>query len=287
MRKYRQIISIFIGCLLLPIQVLAASPGRVIYDFKQLTNHSGKIELYWHKEGEKNIQIISYYVNQDNVMEVTYRVGNDIPEGFQKMTIFNPKVIFPIPIVLKEQQVEKMSLTDLPEDKEKQYDIISLYDQGIVNGYVDKTFKPGHSVKRAEFFAMLVAAADYELDDDVASTFTDVANDYWGKKYIMALVKKDIVKGSGNGLCKPLGDITIGEVLAIIDRTFIFHEQTSSYLLPDKNHWSNPYYISASKAGILKQSDAFVNPYTPDMKATRQQCASLLSRVLLKGYTIR
>ncbi len=279
--------SICIGCLLLSMQVVASSPSRVIYDFNQLTDHSGEIELYWHTEGEMNIQIISYFVNQDQVMEVTYRVGDNIPDGFHKMTLFNPKVTFPIPIVLKEQKVEKMSLTDLPDDKEKKYDILGLYDQGIINGYVDQTFKPSNTVKRAEFFAMLVAAADFDVDESTDSIFTDVAQGYWGKKYIMALVNKGIVEGSGNGLCKPLGEITIGEILAIIDRTFIFHEQSGTYLAPEKNHWSNTYYESAAKAGILKNSDTFVGPYTPDMKATRQQCASLLSRVLLSGYSIR
>ncbi len=287
MKRYRHIISIIIGCLLLSIQVLASSPSRVIYDFTQLTDHSGEIELYWNTEGEKNIQIISYYVNQDQVMEVIYRVGDNIPEGFHKMTILNPSVTFPMPIVLKEQQVEKLSLTDLPNDKEEKYDILGLYDQGIINGFVDKTFKPNNTVKRAELFAMLVAAADFEIDDSIPSSFTDVADNYWGKKHIMALVNKGIVEGSGNGLCKPLGEITIGEVLAIIDRTFIFHDQSGTYVAPEMDHWSNEYYISATKAGIFKSSDSFVGPYKPDMKATRQQCASLLSRVLLSGYSIR
>lgn len=274
-------------CLLLSTTVKASAPNRVLYDFDQMTDNSGKITLFWKAESNKRIQVISYYMNDDNVMEVTYRVGDQIPEGYHKMTIMNPSITFPVPIILKEQKVEGDPLSDLPQNKEERYDILTLYDQGIINGYVDGTFKPNNTVIRAEFFAILVGAVGYEVVEQATSIFTDVADDYWAKKFIMALADRGIVKGNGDGLCNPIGDVTIGQVLALIDRTFILYEDTKTYSEPTGSHWSNPSYVTLAKAGIVRSTDAFSHPYKPDMKATRKQCASLISRVLQSGYSIR
>lgn len=258
---------------------------RVIYDFTQYSDTSGEIELTWKEDNRDNIQIISYYLTKDNVLQVTYRTGNDIPEGFNKRTING--IDFPVKIILQEQRVQEDILTDLPDDKTNRNDILNLYNRGIINGYSDNSFKPDNKVTRAEFFAMLVATADYEIDTDSQSAFSDVANDFWGKKYIITLANKGVVSGDGNGLCNPNGKITVGEVLAIIDRTFTFYDQSRDYKKPTAAHWSNENFINTAKADIVRNIDAFYNPYTPNMEATRLQCATLLSRVLQSNYSLK
>ncbi|MCT4542009.1 MAG: S-layer homology domain-containing protein [Vallitalea sp.] len=283
MKKYI-LIGIIIGSLIINTS-MASAASRVIYSFNQLSNDSGEITLSWNKDdNNKIIQITSYYLTKDNILEVTYRVGDNIPNGFNKRVIRG--INFPVRINLKEQQVDKDILTDLPQELNNRYDILNLYDRGFINGYNDNSFRPNNKVKRAEFFAMLVATAGYEIDTVSKSIFKDVKDDFWGKKYIMTLANKGVVAGNGNGLSNPFGEITIGEVLAIVDRTFSFHNQSNSYIKPTKDHWSNNNYINVAKAGIVRKIDSFYNPYNPNLKATRQQCATILSRILQTHYTV-
>ncbi|WP_304942859.1 S-layer homology domain-containing protein [Vallitalea guaymasensis] len=285
MKKYVILLTIIISLFINTTMVSAVS-SRVIYNFTQYSETKGEIELSWNVDNNNDeIQIISYYLTNDNVLEVTYRVGSNIPKGFNKMTI--DRINFPVRIILKMQKAEQDILTDLPEDKVNRYDILNLYDRGIINGYEDNSFKPNNNVVRAEFFAMLAATADYEIDTQSESIFKDVDNAFWGRKYIMTLANKGIVSGNGNGLCNPKGDITIGEVLKIIDKTFRFHDESSSYKAPTVNHWSNENFVNMAKADIVRDIDIFYNPYKPNMKATRQQCATILSRVLQTNYTIK
>ncbi|GMQ57701.1 hypothetical protein AN1V17_20960 [Vallitalea sediminicola] len=285
MKKY--VISlIIISSLFINTIIVSAVSSRVIYNFTQYSETKGEIELAWNVQDSKDeIQVISYYLTKDNVLEVTYRVGDNIPEGFNKRTIDG--ISFPIRIILKKQKVEQDVLTDLPEDKVNRYDILNLYDRGIINGYEDNSFKPNNNVVRAEFFAMLAATAGFEIDTESESIFKDVDNNFWGKKYIMTLANKGIISGNGNGICNPKGDITIGEVLKIIDKTFRFHDESSSYKNPIVNHWSNENFVNMAKAHIVRDIDAFYSPYKPNTKATRQQCATLLSRALQTNYTIK
>lgn len=279
-------IVLLVICSLFINIVFVNGADRVIYDFIQYSDTNGQIELNWKENNSDNIQITSYYLSEDNVLVVTYVIGKNIPEGFNKMTIDG--IDFPVRIILQEQKVDKDILTDLPNDKTERYDILNLYNRGIINGYNDNSFKPDKKVTRTEFFAMLVDTAGYEVDTKSESTFSDVNNDFWGKKYIMTLAEKGVVSGNGKGLCNPFGEISVGEVLAIIDRTFTFHDQSKKdYQRPTSNHWSNENFINVAKANIVRNSDTYYSPYTPDFKITRLQCATLLSRVLQTNYSLK
>ena len=283
----KKLLIVFLISSFLLNSILVIADTRVIYKFEQITDSSGRIELNWNKEGQKeNIQVTGYYLIEGDILEVSYRVGEDIPKGFNKMTIILNKSKFPLKIVLKQQQVDKARISDLPQNKIDKYNILNLYDRGIINGYTDGTVKPNDLVTRAEFSAMMVAAATYDIDINSPSIFTDVPNNFWGKKYIMTLARKNILNGVGNGLFDPNGKVTIGQVIAIIDRTFDFYNNENSYHEPSIRDYSYDNYISLAKAGIIREGDDFYYPYTPNIKATRMQCATLLSRVLETLYEV-
>jgi hypothetical protein len=283
--KKKVLFLLVVSCFIIQTSFSYGADSRVIYDFTQLTEDSGEIILQWNNDKIKdNIQMISYYLTNDNVLEVTYRTGNNIPSGFNKRIIKG--INFPIRTILIEQKVELDKLSDLPKNKIDKYDILNLYDRGIVNGYKGQ-FYPSNNVRRAEFFAMIASTAGYEIDDTSKSVFSDVDDNFWGRKYIMTLYNKGVLSGNGKGLCNPNGFITIGEVLAVIDRIFTFQDQSADYKKPVKNHFSNNNYITLVKSSIIKQNDKYYYPYTPNVKATKQQCATLLSRVLLNNYKVK
>lgn len=77
--------------------------------------------------------------------------------------------------------------------------ILSLKEQGIINGRSETEFDPSATVTRAEFSHMLAKAM--KLDPENAkSDFADVSEDDWFYKSVSALSEKGIVNGTGNGL---------------------------------------------------------------------------------------
>lgn len=277
--------------LVLFISVASTTPIRaakdlnhVIYDVTWISDHSARIELSWSEGKGKTLRITGWNVDENNIMTVHYDVGAS-ESGFAKRTIADAKLKTPTRIVLEEdtsmQDGKTVSLfTDMPESSMSQAAIKHLYDQGIINGYTDGSFKPNHSVSRAEFAKMLFMTDDMRTSHSEEVMFSDVATNHWAYPYISTLADKGIVNGKGDNRFDPSGTITVGEVLAIIDRSFTFYPKEASYTYGLTGHWSDASFQQLVKAGIVRPEDTFYEPYTPAAVATREQCAILLSRVL-------
>jgi len=254
--------------------------SRVIYEVTELSEHSAQIELKWNDNSTENIQIVSWNLINEDTLKIVYITGENMPSGWNKRKIEGNEYNFPIKIILEEQKMETQTFTDLPKEDEIKYSILNLYYRDIINGYTDGTFKPKNLVTRAEFAKMITKAAQYKLDKDIKSSFKDVSNDFWGLDYIMTLANKEIIKGRPDGTFDSNGNISIGEVLTIINRTFIFYNGDGNYSYTLPSHWSNEDFIKLAQVEIVKNTDSFYYPYTPDRKATREECAILISRIL-------
>lgn len=77
--------------------------------------------------------------------------------------------------------------------------ILSLKEQGIINGRSETEFDPSATVTRAEFSHMLAKAMKLDTEN-AKSDFADVSEDDWFYKSVSALSEKGIVNGTGNGL---------------------------------------------------------------------------------------
>ncbi len=288
MKKIVGMFLVMVMCIgvvgMMPIQA-AKAMNHVIYDVTWLSDHSARVELTWSEGSGDTIRITGWNMNDDKSMTVHYDIGSS-ESGFAKRTIVDADLHTPTRIVLEEDQsVSKETstalFTDMPDAQASQVAIKHLYDQGIINGYTDGSFKPNHSVSRAEFAKMLVMTADMRTTHTEKSTFTDVASSYWAFPYISTLAEKGIVQGKGDNRYDPSGTITIGEVLAIINRSFTFYADGASYPYALSGHWSDASFHQLVKANIVQSGDAYYQPYTPTAVATREQCALLLSRVLI------
>jgi hypothetical protein len=280
----------FIGILivamsLFSISVYGSDNNRVIYEFDQVSDQSGYLTLKWFRTSNEPIQITGYTIVNPNRIEVSYQTGGRTSDT---ILIRNNQIQMPFKIVLRNQNNNKEKLIDLPEDIEIKDHIIHLYDRGIVSGYTDGTFLPNNTVTREEFTTMIVLAARYVVEKEKESPFKDVKNTDWSKEYIVTLASKGILVGDGAGSFNPKSDITIGEVLAVIDRTFsIYTGKQQVFENVVNNHWSNGNYNSLVKQGIIHSKDAFSTPYEPNKKATREECAVLISRILEQIYKTR
>ncbi len=265
--------------------VLAQS--RVIAEVTALTDHSARISLSWSDDNTSQGVMITGWRFEEERLVVTYRTGNDVPVGFSTRTVTHESYTFPMQVLLEGEGSEVKVFSDMTEATEGYGSIMNLYHRGIIGGYPDGTFQALNNVTRAEFSKMLLMTAEYTLDTSLNSTFTDVRNDYWGKAFIMTLASKGILNGKGNQTFDPTGQIKIGEVLAVITRTFDLYGEENSYPYTLTDHWSNTAFKNAVADNIILPTDTLYKNYTPETPATRAQCAIFLSRVLESLHDVR
>ncbi|OAB41197.1 S-layer homology domain-containing protein [Paenibacillus antarcticus] len=93
--------------------------------------------------------------------------------------------------------------------------LATLKASGIINGYVDGTFKPNQTITRAEIVAMLSKVMHTTLVKN--EKFNDVSGN-WAEAEIAALSDMGIIKGSADGSFKPNANATRSESLVMILR---------------------------------------------------------------------
>ena len=105
------------------------------------------------------------------------------------------------------------SFTDVPADHMFYDEISILASLNIVNGYSDNSYKPEQPVTRQEI-ALLVSRA-LQISSSKENPFKDVEN---YSKAIVALIDKEIIKGTSATTFEPTKTATRGEAAAIIAR---------------------------------------------------------------------
>lgn len=273
---------IILPLILAAFMVSSYANERIIADVEVLSEKSAKIELKGlDNESKYPIKILGWTLVNDDTLKIIYETGPSISKGWNIRRIEGENLKFPIKIFLEEKGKENVTFPDLPKNEEIKQSILNLFYQGIISGYTDGSFKPKNNVSRAEFAKMISITAKYNITNQgKAARFNDIKDTFWARNYIYYLAEKEIIKGRGDGTFDPNGNISIGEVLAVINRTFIIFNKENSYKGSLANHWSNNDFLTMVEAGIVKPSDDFYISYKPNNKATREECALLLSRVL-------
>lgn len=153
-----------------------------------------------------------------------------------------------------------------------------VYDNALMNGYSDGTFKPDASITRAEFSAVM--ARFLKLDDkaSAAEKFGDVKG-HWAIGYIGALADKGIVGGVIENSFAPDDNITREQMAAILSRAFDLKE-TSPELFADNGEisdWAHDYVYACRKAGYMNGDAA--NNFSPLDNASRAEVATVIYRL--------
>jgi len=95
-------------------------------------------------------------------------------------------------------------------------EIMTLKSSGIINGYLDGTFKPNQSINKAEIVSMLFKVIS-TTSIPKPSKFNDVSGS-WAESEIDTLFDIGIVNGNGDGSFKPQANATRLESLLMIMR---------------------------------------------------------------------
>jgi hypothetical protein len=153
---------------------------------------------------------------------------------------------------------------------------------GIVNGYVDGTFKPGNTVTRAEFSVMLMKAIKRQ-EAGAELTFTDKADiGSWAQAGVAQAVQAGIINGYEDGTFRPNANMTRAEMATMIAKALrlTIEPVTTTGFADDERipSWAKGAVAALKNLGIIGGKDA--NTFDPSGKATRAEAVTVLIKLL-------
>jgi hypothetical protein len=133
---------------------------------------------------------------------------------------FNPVGTEPEPEPYVEptpEPVEYVAMRDINGHKYEEA-IWYVFNNDIVEGYEDGSYKPDQNINRAELLKIVVESkynTEFNAYEDI-DCFTDVFADAWYSKYVCFAQEKNLVEGYDDGSFKPANEINFVEALKIV-----------------------------------------------------------------------
>ena len=162
---------------------------------------------------------------------------------------------------------------DMADHWAKDY-VDRLFDDGVIGGYDDNTFRPNQNVTRAEYIKMIVGM--FNLTETSENIFTDVDASAWYTEYIEKALAAGLITGDG-GKFNPNDTITRQDAAVILYRLGVKAGETEITFADEAN--VSDYATEAVKclasAGIINGSDGNFNPKNA---ITRAETAAILCR---------
>jgi hypothetical protein len=153
-------------------------------------------------------------------------------------------------------------------------------DKGLIKGYEDGSFKPDHSITRAEFMALVNRS--FSFTEKAAISFSDISANNWAYSEIAIAVKAGYITGYANGTIGADKSISRQEAAAIVDRllglTNIANVETSFTDSSSIAQWAKGSVDAAVAKGILKGYGD--NSFKPLKSITRAEAIVVLDRAL-------
>lgn len=91
--------------------------------------------------------------------------------------------------------------------------------QGIIQGYEDKTLRPNSFTSRTEALKIILLAAKKKITSGTASSFTDLPENFWGKDLINFAYNEKIIQGKSPKIFAPLDPVTRAELVVMARNT--------------------------------------------------------------------
>lgn len=170
---------------------------------------------------------------------------------------------------------------DVPENHKNFTAINFLQENGVINGYIDGSFRPGNLVNRAEFLKIILEGSNIALDKNELTPFADVDNLAWYAPYVKKAYQQGFINGYPDGTFKPEQTINKVEALKIIAKVQTwkifpvknFHPFTDT----PGNAWYTPYISFAKANNYLEETGS---SFFPDQKMTRAAISEIIYRTI-------
>lgn len=170
------------------------------------------------------------------------------------------------------------SFSDVNDSYKYKNAVDYLFDEGVVSGNPDGTFRPYNSLNRAELTKIVIESLDIQTDSSV-SCFPDVASGEWYTKYVCKAKELGWVQGYPDGTFKPANEINRAEAMKIIAEASDWDvEAPSSDPYPDvpKDEWFASYVSYALNNGF----SPFSGSYDPAKAINRGEFSEIYYRIL-------
>lgn len=180
---------------------------------------------------------------------------------------------------------------DIRDNHPNELAINHLANEGVVQGYADKTFGPDNEITRAELTKMIVASINKGDLSIYKNCFPDVKEE-WFAEYICFAKENNWVSGYEDGKFKPSDKINRAEALKIIYEGLVpssiddFPESIKDLYTTDvsENEWFYKYFVYFKNRDLLDmqhiiQSEGTGYKYLPGGNITRKEVAETISRM--------
>ena len=107
---------------------------------------------------------------------------------------------------------------DVPENHDFYRYIAALANEGIINGYDDKTFRPNEPINRNQMAKILTLGYKFQISSKQTHGFADVSESNANRYFIQTLYDLGITKGTTGITYSPFGAVTRGQLATFIVR---------------------------------------------------------------------
>ncbi|MFL8936321.1 S-layer homology domain-containing protein [Rossellomorea oryzaecorticis] len=184
-----------------------------------------------------------------------------------------------------QSQVEAEStFKDVHEGTNFYKEMMYLYENSIIQGYDDQTFKPGQKVTRAAAATMIGRSLDLN-GEKRSTTFKDVSPQSYASGYIASAVEEGIIKGYTDQTFRPNEPVTRGEMSIFLARAFELQAQLEfDYFDIHPEQASYESIKKVSQAGIAQGLKNGL--FYPRRDITRAEFSAFLARALNEDFRV-
>lgn len=184
------------------------------------------------------------------------------------------------------KNTSQSKFSDVKESNQNFEAILSLSEQGVIQGYQDKTFKPDQPINRAELTKLIVATVETPDAEEYKECFKDVEKQ-WYAPYICYAKEQEWVSGYSDKSYKPQQKVNRAEALKII-LNVLYPEIEKSKLETDtvldikEEDWFYKYFTHADNLDLLDKQHIKNTEegyyFYPEKPITRKEVAELIFR---------
>lgn len=263
-------------------EVLVSSVFEILKNFSQNFNHPITLTFTFDQASLKDNQTVQVFY-YDEVKKAWIEVSGGKING-NKITVevnhFTKFAVFAVDDVT-DNTTAAINLSDIA-DHWAEANIKQAVNSGIVKGYPDGTFKPNHSVTRAEFVVMLMNTVKPQGEGAVL-TFTDTAEiGIWAQKAVAQAFQSGIVRGYGDGSFRPNAEITRAEMAVMLANALNLTAEANAAtsFADDKDipTWSKGAVAALKEQKLVEGKGA--NVYAPMSLTTRAETVTVLLNTL-------
>ncbi|MCD8391222.1 MAG: S-layer homology domain-containing protein, partial [Firmicutes bacterium] len=173
--------------------------------------------------------------------------------------------------------------TDNTGDENESY-IIPNYVGAYISGYEDGTFRPNAYVTRAEI-AAIAARICVDGDSDYEADYDDIPSGAWYAGYVGYLTANGIMNGYEDGTFRPNGDISRGELCAVVTRMINCELSDSEPAFDDiKDSWAAEYIMTLYDKGYITGYED--GTFRPNGSVTRAETVTIMNHLVADGTLV-